>query len=56
MIRVTTSKILRRVWEGDGVGAVAYMKDKYILRFDVKNRMLRCNLEELGAERRVILM
>jgi hypothetical protein len=32
------------------------MKDKYILRFDGKNRKLRGNLEELGAERRVILM
>jgi len=32
------------------------MKDKYILRFDDKNRMLRGNLEELGAERRVILL
>lgn len=41
---------------GDGVGAMAYMKDKYILRFDGKNRMLRGNLEELGTERRVILM
>jgi hypothetical protein len=32
------------------------MKDKYTQCFDGKNRMLRGNLEELGAERRVILM